>query len=225
MQQKCAACGFTGVVSRQALAAGAAEASASRLPLRAAAFPRFFRNIKESEIFSLLDAARGIAEIDFDPRDPLAFEDEALGVAKTRAGFQLAFVNDESLVSALDDCFDVMGANIFGVRPAAGEIIGAPDIVVVRADEDEIVGNEPFDGRSVLAPIGFETATHEISKGRAHNPYPTPCRQEIFTGPTRPSHPQRGTLHNAAPRRCPQIRDKDSSLISFGAFRRRRAAR
>ena len=85
------------------------------------------------------------AEIDFNAADPVAVEAVKLGVAEFLAVDIDDPVGHEGFVALLEDAFDIEHPDALAVRPAALEIGGPVDGVVIGTGEGEVVGQCAFD--------------------------------------------------------------------------------
>jgi hypothetical protein len=97
------------------------------------------------------------AEVDLGGYDAAAADGQHLGVAETLAVAGLGHVGDENLVPHCDDTDALEAGDLFAVGPAAREIGGAVELVVERAGEVEVFGDQLFQRRPVLFDVGLVT--------------------------------------------------------------------
>jgi hypothetical protein len=77
------------------------------------------------------------AEVDLEPRDPIAVEAEDLGVASSAAVGAPELVRDDHLVARLDHPHELVLGALSGPGPAALEVAVAIELRVGRAGEAE----------------------------------------------------------------------------------------
>ena len=102
------------------------------------------------------------AEIYIDATDPVAIKREELRVAEFRAFIGEASVSDERLVSLLENPLNEVRQDALAVGPAPFEIGGLVDLVVIRARECEILGQQPLDNVSIFRFVGSKTSANDV---------------------------------------------------------------
>src|SRR3982074_895963 len=96
----------------------------------------------------------GGAEINIDAFDLVAFEAEELGIAEVLSTLGYAFVGHKGLIAFDEDSFELMLFDPVGVAPAAYEIGGLVDLIVIRAGEPKIVSERVFNSLAVVGQVG-----------------------------------------------------------------------
>src|SRR3954470_4060100 len=103
------------------------------------------------------------AEIDIDAFDPLALKYEEFGVAERLTFGRRDPISDERLITLLKDAFDLIG-HLAGRahRPAAHEIFGLADVIVIGAGEGEIFREGILQRLTVARLVGGEAFADQI---------------------------------------------------------------
>jgi hypothetical protein len=104
----------------------------------------------------------GGAEIDVDPLHLVAGEGEEFSIAKPLAVAGDAQIGHERLVALDEDLLEFMPRDPVGVLPAPLEISRLVDVVVIGANEVEIVGERIVDPLAVVGEIGGEDRADDV---------------------------------------------------------------
>src|SRR6266404_3911983 len=118
-----------------------------------------------SSVFVLLDKSTvliGGAEINIDAFDLVTFEAEELGIPEVLSTLGHAFVGHKGLIAFDEDSFELMPFDPVGIAPAAYEISGLVDLVVIWAREPEIVSERDFDGLAVVRQVGGKDGADDL---------------------------------------------------------------
>src|SRR3982074_414104 len=100
----------------------------------------------------------GGAEINIDAFDLVTFEAEELGIAEVLSTLGCAFVGHKSLIAFDEDSFGLMPLDPVGIAPAAYEIGGLVDLVVIWAGEPEIVSERVLNSLAAVRQVGGQEA-------------------------------------------------------------------
>jgi hypothetical protein len=114
------------------------------------------------------------AEVDLGLADLVAVKRENLGVAKSAPVGLRALVRHDHLVTGLNEPLELEGLDLFGVRPAALEVLRTVDAHVSRAVEREVVGQKLLDHATVaglVSPVAVAGEFQTITVRHASSPY------------------------------------------------------
>src|SRR6476469_10149207 len=140
-----------------------------------------------SSIFGLLDEGAvliGSAEIHVDALHLVAFKPEELGISKALSAPGGAFVGDEGLVSLDEDSLEFVPLDPVGVAPAAREIGGLVDRVVIRTGEVKIIVQRVLDGLAVIRHVGRKDGADDLGSvlpGHLNSPTPAAVHRELVS--------------------------------------------